>query len=84
MGHAEQRVGGDVEPHMLHGDERPRAGEGRADADFQGHLFIGRPLGVAAQLGEGFQNFRRRGAGITGPQPHARMQRRQRDGAVAA
>jgi hypothetical protein len=47
---AHQRVGGDVEPDLLHGREAARAGHAGADRDLQRHLLVDRPLGV--QVGE--------------------------------
>ena len=81
---AEKRIGGDVEADVLHRDQRPRAAISHADADFERDFFVRRPLGLAADVGKVFENFRRRRAGIAGAQRHAAVQRGQRDGAVAA
>ena len=82
--HAEERIGGNVEADVLHGDERTRAAVGHADADFQRDFFIRRPLGLAANVRQVFEDFRRRRAGVAAAQLHATVQRGQRDGAVAA
>ena len=42
----EQGIRGHVEPHVLHGGERPGAREGRAHGAFQRHFLVGRPFGV--------------------------------------
>ena len=47
VGRGEQRVGGHVEADVLHGDQGAGAAEGGAQADLQGHLLVGRPLGLA-------------------------------------
>ncbi len=41
-----QRVGRDVQPHVLHGGERARPGEGGADHHFHGHFLVDRPFAV--------------------------------------
>ena len=84
VGGGEQRVGGHVQAHVLHGAHRPRAAEGRADGHFQRHLLVGRPLGMAAEFGEGLEDFGRRRAGVTRAQGDAGVPGRQRDGFVAA
>jgi hypothetical protein len=83
VGGGEQRVGGDVEADVLHGHQGAAAGEGDADADFQGDLLVGRPLRLAAQVVEGFQDFRGGRAGIAGAQGHAGVQGGEGDGLVA-
>ena len=80
----EQRIGRDIDPHVLHRDERARPGIGDADADFERDFFIRRPLSFAANLREGFEDFRGGSSGITGAQRHATMFCRERDGCVAA
>jgi len=69
---------------MFHGCHGTGAGKSRADGDFQGHLFVGRPLAKAAQFGESFENFGRRRAGIARAQGDAGVTRGQRNGFVAA
>ena len=46
IGGGEQRVGGHVEAHVLHGGEAARPGQRRAHGAFQRHLLVGGPLGV--------------------------------------
>ena len=70
---AHQRVRGHIEAHLLHGDEAPRPGVGRAGGHFQPGFFVDRPfhMDVAGiSLGDGFQHFRRGCAGITGNDAH--------------
>jgi hypothetical protein len=69
---------------VLHGDQGARTGKGSADADFQRHLFIGRPLRPSADGVESFKNLRRRRAGIAGAKRHAGVERGLRHGFIAA
>ncbi len=43
VGEGEQRIRSHVDPHVLHGHQSAPAAERGADADFQGHLLVGRP-----------------------------------------
>ncbi len=66
---AHERVGGDVEPDVLEGDEGPAAGIGGAEGFFEGRFLVGRPGGpVMADFAIGpekvFHDFRSRGSGI--------------------
>ena len=74
VGGGEQRVGGHVQPDVLHGDQGAGAAEGRPQAHLQGHLLVGRPLGAAAQLVERLQDLSGRRARIARPEPHPGMQ----------
>jgi hypothetical protein len=74
VGGGEQGVGGDVEAHVLHGHQGAAAGEGHAEAHFQGHLLVGRPLGAAAQMSRDTPGFPWRGcrdSRCPGPRRHA-------------
>ncbi len=71
VGGGEERIGGDVEADVLHRHDRSRARERRAQADLEGHLLVGRPLGAAAQLRERLEDLRGRSAGIAGAQGDA-------------
>src|ERR1019366_5441262 len=84
VGDREERVGGDVEADVFHSAERARPAESRADGDFQRYLLVRGPLGLATELGEVLEDFGGRGAGVSGPERHARVPRRERDGFVAA
>ena len=61
----EERIGGDVEADVLHGDERRGAGQRDAGGDLERDLLVGRPLGVdAGERAEALEDLRRRRAGI--------------------
>ena len=83
VGRGEQRIRGDVQSDVLHRHEDPGVGESGAQADFQGHLLVWRPLGPPAEGIECFEDFRRRCAGIAGAESHAGVQRGECDGFVA-
>ncbi len=84
VGHGEKRVGGDVQPDMLHGDQRPGVRKRRTDADFQRHFFVRGPLGVSAQRGEVFENLGGRSTGIADAHLDAAVQTSLRDRLVPA
>ncbi len=77
VGRREERVGGHVHAHVLHGDEHPGAGEGRAETDLEGHLLVGRPLRAPAELGESLQDLGGWRAGVSRSEGHAPVERRQ-------
>jgi hypothetical protein len=83
IGGGEQRIGGHIQPDVLHGDDGACTGEGAAEADLERDLFVRRPLRATAELVEGFQDLSGRCAGVSRPQPDSGMQCRQRDGIVA-
>ena len=67
IGGGEQRVGGHVEAHVLHGGEAARPGQRRAHGAFQRHLLVGGPLGVDLVVIRGeFRDLGRGRAGIGG------------------
>ena len=80
----EEHIGGHIQAHVLHGDQRATLGEGDAHAHFGGHFFVGRPLSPSAEVGKGFQDFGGRRAGVAGAEGDAGVQGRERDGFVAA
>jgi hypothetical protein len=84
VGGGEERVGGHVDADVLHRGNRARSGKRRPNGHFESHLFIGRPLGFAAQFGEVFKNFGRRRPRITRAQRHSGVERSQGNGLVAA
>ena len=45
VGDGHERVGGDVQADVLHGAQRARPGQGRAERHLQRDLLVGRPLG---------------------------------------
>jgi len=51
IGGREERVGRHVQAHVFHRGERPRPGNGCAERDFQGYLFIGGPFAVDVFVG---------------------------------
>ena len=69
---------------MLHRHQRARARKCRPERHLQRHFLVRRPLPLPAQLGESFQDFRRRRPRIAGAERHAGLACRQRDGFVAA
>ncbi len=67
IGEGEQRVGGDIEAHMLHRRQRPDTAETGADGDFERHFFVRRPGGIDAFIvNEIFEDFRARRARVSG------------------
>ncbi|MPN26846.1 hypothetical protein SDC9_174272 [bioreactor metagenome] len=86
IGEAHQRVGGDVEPHLLHRAEGARAGVGRARRDLEGHLLISRPLYLHAGMTDGDESLdylRRRRPRISGRHLYPGGQRSERDSFVS-
>ncbi len=89
VGGAHQRVGGHVEPHLLHAHRRPQAGNGRGVGDFEGDLFVHRPLDVGRkaesvpEIGHRRQNLGRRGSGIGRRHRAAAFQQPAGEGFVA-
>ncbi len=77
-GQVEEKIGGDVDAVLLHDAERPESREGCRGSNLHGHLFVGGPLHVELsrfrEPGECFDDLRRRGAGITGGDPHPGLQ----------
>ena len=70
----EERVGGDVETHVLHRGERAGAGQRGAGRGLDGHLLVGRPLGVdVVVLGQRLHDLGARRAGIGGGEADARL-----------
>ena len=84
VGHGEEWIGRHVQADVFHGGERAAAGERHADRDLERHLFVRRPLGVAAERSERFQNFGGWRARVAGAQVHPRIQSGQRHRLVAA
>ena len=85
VGGGEERIGGHVHADVLHGDERAGAGEGRAEPHLEGHLLVGRPLGAAAEGGEGLQDLGGGRARVAGAEARRRASRRgQGDRLVSA
>jgi len=83
IGGGKQGVGGDIDADMLHRHQRPAAGEGDADADFERDLFVWRPLRLAAQRGEGFEDFGGGSSGIAGAEQDPGIEGGECDGFVA-
>jgi len=83
VGRGEERVRRDVHPDVLHRDEGPRAAERRPEADLQRHLLVRRPLGAAAEAGEGLEDLGGGRAGVAGAEVHPGVERRGRDRFVA-
>ena len=83
VGGREERVCGDVEADMLHRGDDASVTESGADGDLQGDLFVGRPLGIAAEFGELFEDFGARRARIARAEIDACVERRVRDCLVA-
>jgi len=44
----EQHIRGNIQAHVLHGDDGPRIPEGSAEGYFRGDLLVWRPLRLAA------------------------------------
>ncbi len=84
VGRREQRVRRDVEPDVLHRDQRARAGEGGAQRHLHSDLLVRRPLGMPAELVEVFEDLGRRRAGVAGAEPHAGVEGGEGDRLVAA
>lgn len=85
IGKGHQRVGGHVQPHVLHGGERARPGEGSADHHFHGHLLVDRPFAVnpLLEFGDVVQNFRAGRARIGRGHPASRLECPMRDRLIA-
>ncbi len=84
VGGRHERVGGDVQAHVLHGGHRPRAGEGGAQRDLHGYLLVRGPLGADfGTCGERLQNLGRGCARIRGCHEDAGLKRPSRDGLIA-
>ncbi len=79
VGDREERVGGHVHAHVLHGDERAGAAEGGPDADLERHLLVGRPLGPSPEGVERLQDLGGGGAGVARAEPHPGVARGGRD-----
>ena len=82
---AHQRIGRHVQAHLLHGDQRPRAGTGCAGSHFHGGFFVDGPFhidGIAAVFGNGFQDLGRGGAGIAADQVDTGRERPHCDGFI--
>src|SRR5690606_33836091 len=71
----EQRVGGDVQPDVLHGDDGAGASEAGPQRLLQGRLLVGPPLGVNVVLvtDDVLQYLGARGAGVGGSEGDARL-----------
>ena len=86
VGLRHEGVGGDVEADMLHGGERALAGERSADRHVERDLFVGRPLRVQVLgrvVGQRFEDFGARRAGIGGGDLDAGLPGAARDRFVA-
>ncbi len=85
IGQGKKRIGGDVQPHVLHGHQNARAAKRGANPHLEGHLFVRRPLGVDFRMAgrDGFQNFRTRSPGVSRRQAHPPVQGAQGDRLVA-
>ncbi len=86
VGNAQKRVGGHVDPHVLHGRQGPAAGHGGPYGRFQGHLFVGRPFRHDFGLGaspQDFQDLGRGRAGVGAGIDHAGLERPQGYGFIA-
>ena len=84
--HAHQRVGRDVQAHLLHGHKDAGAAVRRACGDFHGRLLVDGPLDVSAlrsSLRNGLQHLRRRRARIAAHQVDPGSERAHGDGFVA-
>ena len=67
VGEGEQRVGGDVDADVLHGDQHPGAGPRCAGADLEGDFLVHRPLAArAGQRREHLEDLGARRAGVPG------------------
>ncbi len=49
VGRTQGRVGGNIEPHLLHHHRRALARHGSGQGHFEGHFFVDRPLEVRAE-----------------------------------
>ena len=79
-----ERVARHVEADVLHGNDGASPLYGRADAHFQGHLFVRRPFAVYfGKARELFRDFRGRRSGISGSDVYARLPCAARDGEIA-
>ncbi len=84
VGHAHERVGRDVDAHVLHRGERAHAAHGGADGHLEGDLLVGRPLAVdAVLLHQVLERLGRGGAGVSRAHGDAGLPRALRDGLVA-
>ena len=82
VGHRHQRVGRDVQAHVLHGRECAHSGEGGPDGHVAGHLLVGRPLRVQVfgrVLGQALQDLGARRSRVGRRHPHARLPGAPRD-----
>ena len=67
IGDRKQRVGGDVQAHVLHAAGGPLSAHGSAVGHFQGHLLIGGPLTIDLRiLGSLLGDLGAGGAGVAG------------------
>ena len=66
VGQRHERVRGDVQPHVLHRDDRTRARQRGAGSDLQRDLLVRRPLAVDVFLvrARGLEDFRGRSSGV--------------------
>jgi len=72
VGKGKQGVSGDIDTHMLHGNQCSSAGKGRPHGDLQSHFFIWRPGSVdILEAGHVFQDFRGRRTRICRSHPDA-------------
>ena len=77
-------VGGHVDAHVLHRDERAHAGNGGAQGHLEGDLLVGGPLAVDVVLAhEGLEGLGGRRAGIAHAHGHAGLPGALGDGLVA-
>ena len=86
VGEAHERVGGDVEAHLLHRDERAGSRVGGPGGHLERRLLVDRPLHVdalGASTGDGLQHLGRRRARVARHDAHARGERPHRNGLVA-
>ena len=77
-------VGGNVDAHVLHRDERAHAGDGGAQAHLEGDLLVGGPLAVDAVLAhERLERLGGRRAGVADANRDARLPGALGDGLVS-
>ena len=79
-----QRIGGDIQTDVFHGNDGPRPLQRRTERDFERHLFVGRPFAVHVVIPREFlRDFRRRRAGISSRHLYAAFVRAARDGEIS-
>ena len=83
----EQRVGGHVDAHVLHGHEAHGAAKGGTGGHFHSHLLVDgifQPVAaLAAKAVERVRHFRRRSARVTTDHMHTRFKRAAHNGFVS-